>query len=38
MTPGSRHYDVWDDNLMAILFWMASIGYGWLIGWTLGAA
>lgn len=31
-----RTYDIWDDPLMNIIFWMAFIGFGWLIGWSLG--
>jgi hypothetical protein len=32
-----HEYEVWDDWLMRVLFWLAAIGFGWLIGWTLGS-
>ena len=30
-------FDIWQDDILVVLFWMGCIGFGWLIGWTIGS-
>lgn len=32
-----HHKGVWHDPLLVLLYWLAFVGFGWIVGWTLGS-